>query len=83
MKRLRWFLVAMLAAAILTGCGDKKTSSADKTPPPAVEVAPLATTAVVLPEVQSGESTGLQVSPLATPANALSPLSTPAATVTP
>lgn len=83
MRTLRWLLVTLLTAAILAGCGDKKTTSTDKTPPPTVEVAPSTTTSVVLPEVNSGEPGGQQVSPLATPANALSPLATPTLATTP
>ena len=67
MKHVRWFLVVTITAWVLVGCGDKKNSVTDKTPPPAVEVAPLATTAAILPEVQTGGTTNQQTSPLATP----------------
>ena len=77
MKRLRWFLVATVAASVVVGCGDKKNSNTDKTPPPAVKVAPSATAAVILPDVQSGGATNRQVSPMTTPANVSSPLPTP------
>ncbi len=54
MKRVRWFLIVTITALALVGCGDKKNSTTSKTPPPAVEVAPPATVAAILPEVQSG-----------------------------
>lgn len=78
MKRMKLFLALIIVALVVTGCGDKKNSTTDKTPPPAVEVAPSATSAAILPEVQSGGSTAdQQTSPLPTPANAQSPLPTP------
>ena len=77
MKRMRWFLVVIIAALVVAGCGDKKNSATDKTPPPAVEVAPSATAAVLLPAVQSGDAVDQQTSPLPTPVNAQSPLPTP------
>lgn len=79
MKRIKWLLVAWVVALSLAGCDGGDSSSTGKTPPPAVEVAPSATNAAVLPEVQTGANGGSSVSPLATPDNG-SPLPAPTST---
>jgi PBP1b-binding outer membrane lipoprotein LpoB len=79
LKPRRWLVAIFLVALMVAGCNDKTDTSTEKTPTPAVEVAPSATTAAVLPAVQSGDTTAPLVSPLATPADAVSPLPTPAA----